>query len=61
MPVSPEDQASEHYVPGVSCPACHETRDEAQKAGYAERQRQTALAQARGEAHVGAVIAADKK
>jgi UPF0176 protein len=61
MPVSPEDQVSEHYVPGVSCPACHETRDEAQKAGYAERQRQTALAQARGEAHVGAVIAADKK
>lgn len=61
MPVSQEDQASEHYVPGVSCPACHETRDETQKAGYAERQRQTALAQARGEAHVGAVIAGDKK
>jgi UPF0176 protein len=61
MPVSPEDQASEHYVPGVSCPACHGSRDEAQKAGYAERQRQTALAQARGEAHVGAVIAGDKK
>lgn len=61
MPVSQEDQASEHYVPGVSCPACHETRDEAQKAGYAERQRQTALAQARGEAHVGAVIVGDKK
>ena len=61
MPLSQEDQASEHYVPGVSCPACYDHRDEAQKAGYAERQRQTTLAQARGEAHVGAVIAAEKK
>jgi UPF0176 protein len=61
IPLSQEDQASEHYVPGVSCPACYDHRDEAQKAGYAERQRQTALAQARGEAHVGAVISAEKK
>ena len=61
MPLSQEDQASELYVPGVSCPACYDHRDEAQKAGYAERQRQTALAQARGEAHVGAVITPDKK
>jgi UPF0176 protein len=60
MPLSQEDQASEHYVPGVSCPACYDHRDEAQKAGYAERQRQTALAQARGEAHVGAVITEKK-
>ena len=61
MPLSQEDQASELYVPGVSCPACYDHRDEAQKAGYAERQRQTALAQARGEAHGGAVIVAEKK
>jgi UPF0176 protein len=61
MPLSQQDQTSKLYVPGVSCPACYDHRDEAQKAGYAERQRQTALAQARGEAHVGAVIAAEKK
>lgn len=56
MPVSEQDQTSEQYVPGISCPACHDSRNEAQRAGYAERQRQTALAEARGQAHVGAVI-----
>jgi len=53
MPVSPEGQA---YVEGVSCPACVGTRTEEQRASYAERHRQALLAQARGEAHVGAVF-----
>jgi UPF0176 protein len=53
-PVSPADRASPLYVAGVSCPACHATRTEAQRAGYAERDRQEHLAQARGTAHVGA-------
>lgn len=56
MPVSTADRASPHYVAGVSCPACHAERDDAQRAGYAERERQTRLAAARGEAHVGAVL-----
>lgn len=55
MPVSPEDRQSPLYEEGVSCPACHATRDEEQRAGYAERHRQVKLAQARGEVHVGAV------
>jgi UPF0176 protein len=55
MPVSVEDRASPLYVPGVSCPRCHDERTEAQRLGYAERHRQTALAELRGEAHVGAV------
>ena len=55
VPVSPEDRASPLFVDGVSCPACHDARDDAQRAGYAERQRQTELAARRGEAHVGAV------
>ncbi|OYU14355.1 MAG: hypothetical protein CFE37_11460 [Alphaproteobacteria bacterium PA4] len=54
MPVSPADRASPLYVEGVSCPACHATRDDTQRAGYAERQRQQTLADARGVAHVGA-------
>ena len=54
MPVSPDDRASPLYEEGVSCPTCHATRDEAQRAGYAERHRQVVLADARGEAHVGA-------
>lgn len=54
MPVSPEDRQSPLYEEGVSCPACHATRDEEQRAGYAERHRQVMLALARGEVHVGA-------
>ncbi|MCL9981716.1 MAG: rhodanese-related sulfurtransferase [Erythrobacter sp.] len=43
------------YEDGVSCPACIGERTPEQRAGYAERQRQEALAKARGELHVGAV------
>ena len=55
MPVSPADRASPLYEPGVACPACHDTRDAVARAGYAERHRQVAIADARGEAHVGKV------
>jgi UPF0176 protein len=55
MPVSPEDRASPLYTAGVSCPRCHAERSDEQRQGYAERHRQTLLAQARGEAHVGAI------
>jgi UPF0176 protein len=53
-PVSPEDRASPLYTSGVSCPACHSQRSEAQRAGYAERDRQERLARSRGAAHIGA-------
>jgi UPF0176 protein len=43
------------YEDGVSCPACIDERTPEQRAGYAERQRQEALAKVRGELHVGAV------
>ena len=55
MPVSPADRASPLYEEGVACPACHDRRDAVQRSGYAERHRQAMLAEARGEAHVGAV------
>ncbi|HVR92198.1 MAG TPA: rhodanese-related sulfurtransferase [Novosphingobium sp.] len=54
VPLSPDQRASELYVPGVSCPACHEDRTGAQRERYAERQRQTELAELRGTAHIGA-------
>ncbi|WP_375394605.1 rhodanese-related sulfurtransferase [uncultured Sphingomonas sp.] len=57
MPVSPADRASPLYEEGVACPACHGTRDSVSRAGYAERHRQAQLAEARGEAHVGATYA----
>ena len=55
MPVSAADRASPLYEEGVSCPRCHATRSDEQRAGYAERHRQALLAAERGEAHVGAV------
>ena len=54
MPVSPEDRTSSLYVEGVSCPACHGTRDAERLAAYAELHRQERLAAARGQTHVGA-------
>ena len=59
MPVSVADRASPLYAAGVSCPRCHADRSDEQRAGYAERHRQTQLAEARGQAHVGAVLAPD--
>jgi UPF0176 protein len=56
-PVSAEDRASPLYTDGVSCPACHSTRTDAQRAGYAERERQERLARARGTTHIGAPAA----
>ncbi len=57
-PVSERDVASPRYEEGVACPACHDERTEAQRAGYRERHRQEALAAARGERHIGATRAA---
>lgn len=53
-PVSEADQATPLYVEGVSCPACHAERTDRQRAGYAERMRQSRLAETRGTLHVGA-------
>ncbi len=56
MPVTPEQRTSPDYVEGVACPACHAERTDEQRVRYAERHRQALLAEARGEAHVGAVF-----
>ena len=53
-PVGDAERASPKYVLGVSCPHCHDITTDAQKQGFAERQRQVELARRRGEAHVGA-------
>jgi UPF0176 protein len=53
MPVSAADRLSPLYVEGVSCPACANSRDDAQRAAAAERHRQAQLAAARGTVHIG--------
>lgn len=55
-PVSQDDRASPLYKAGVSCAACHSERTDAQRAKYAERDRQERLARSRGTAHVGASL-----
>ena len=52
-PVSPEARTHPAYVEGVRCAACVDERDDRRRAGYAERQRQVALATSRGQGHVG--------
>ncbi|XOV87543.1 MAG: rhodanese-related sulfurtransferase [Pseudomonadota bacterium] len=54
MPVSDLDKQSNAWVPGVSCPHCIDQTDSEQRRRFMERQKQVKLAQARGEAHIGA-------
>lgn len=52
-PISQEDKASAYFVEGVSCPACYAERSEEDRARFAERQKQVALAKKRGKQHIG--------
>ena len=54
FPIDDAQKASDLYVPGVSCPRCHDAHSDQQKERFTERQKQIALAKARGEAHIGA-------
>ena len=54
QPVSAADRASPEYQPGVACPQCASKTSARDKSRFAERQKQIALAQARGEVHIGA-------
>jgi UPF0176 protein len=56
--VTEEDRASPLYQEGVCCPQCAGSQDPADRARFAERQKQIELAQARGEApHLGPRLA----
>ncbi|WP_048647469.1 rhodanese-related sulfurtransferase [Nitratireductor soli] len=56
-PLMPDDLAAPGYREGVSCPHCAETRSEADRARYAERQRQVELAEKHGTAFpIGASV-----
>ncbi|WP_154647675.1 oxygen-dependent tRNA uridine(34) hydroxylase TrhO [Luminiphilus syltensis] len=53
-PITKSDQQSPDFVKGVSCPRCVDAHTPDQTARFAERQKQVDLANARGEAHIGA-------
>ncbi|NBD30184.1 MAG: rhodanese-related sulfurtransferase [Alphaproteobacteria bacterium] len=53
-PLLPADMESEDYEAGVSCHHCIDETSDADKARFRERQKQIALARARGVQHLGA-------
>lgn len=54
-PILPEDRNHPAFEEGVACHHCVDETTPADKARFRERQKQIALARARGEAHLGGV------
>jgi len=52
-PITAEDQRSEKYQQGISCPRCFSALTEDKKARFSERQKQIELAKQRGDRHLG--------
>ena len=53
QPILPADKSRPEYELGVSCHQCIDKTSDARKARYRERQKQVALAAARGMRHIG--------
>jgi len=53
MPISEDDKRREEYQKGVSCHYCAAQKPCEKVKGLAERERQMALAKARGDSHIG--------
>ena len=53
MPISDVDKKSDAYVKGVSCSHCIDSKTDADRARFRERQKQIQLASERGEDHIG--------
>lgn len=61
-PLSDADKNADSYVPGVSCPKCHNKTDAKRKTlRFQERQRQMELAEKSGKAHIGQVLTPNTK
>jgi len=56
MPLTAAETEDKRYIPGESCPHCHEHRTEQQRARYREREKQVRLAEERGEHHIGGEV-----
>ncbi len=54
-PIRPEDRDRDVYEEGVSCHQCVDETSEDDKTRFRERQKQVALAKARGEKHMGSL------
>lgn len=55
-PITEEEKSLSQYEKGVSCHHCYGTLSNSQRSGFAERQKQIALAKKRGEKHIGRTV-----
>ncbi len=53
LPITEADKSNDKYQHGISCPDCFDKTTPEQKSRFRERERQMALANARGENHLG--------
>ena len=61
LPITETDKASANYQAGVSCPACHDKKTEAERARFREREKQMQLAKQRDEHHIGGDVRFEAK
>jgi UPF0176 protein len=54
-PLDPKDRSDPAFEEGVACPSCVSKTSDADKARFRERQKQIALAAARGSRHLGTI------
>ena len=54
LPITDTDKTSQKYQPGVSCPACYDSKSSSDRSRFREREKQVQLAKSRGELHIGA-------
>ena len=54
LPITDADKADQKYQPGVSCPACYDSKSSSERSRFREREKQVQLAKTRGELHIGA-------
>jgi len=56
LPITDADKHSEKYQKGVSCPACYDSKTDAERQRFSEREKQVLLARQRGEDHIGSSV-----
>lgn len=60
-PLSEKDKTSEYYEKGICCARCYDVLSLEKRNSLAERQKQTMLAEQRGEAHLGMSLRAAQR
>ncbi|VAW92140.1 Rhodanese domain protein UPF0176 [hydrothermal vent metagenome] len=53
LPITEQDKQSKHYVQGVSCAKCFDTKTNADRLRFEQREKQIQLAKQRGKQHIG--------